>query len=131
MVKTGEEFVVYDAKTNEDLTRQILTQIIFEQESRGEHVLPVNFLRSVIAFYGNKMQELLPHYLEASMESFKHNQDTMREYVGQTMQEMDKVTPMNQFEEIGRQNMELFQQAFTMFNPFGFGAGEAKKAGKK
>ena len=115
MVKRGVEFTVIDAKTDEDLTRQVLTQIIFEQESKGYSLLPVNFLRTIISFYGGKMQQFLPPYLEASMESFINNQDKMREYVSSGV----NFSPFTQFEEIGKQNVALFQRAFSMFNPFG------------
>jgi polyhydroxyalkanoate synthesis repressor PhaR len=115
MVKRGVEFVVLDAKTNEDLTRQVLTQIIFEQESKGYSLLPVKFLRTIISFYGGKMQQFLPPYLEASMESFINNQDKMSEYASKAV----NFSPFTQFEEIGKQNMALFQRAFSMFSPFG------------
>lgn len=117
MVKRGVDFVVLDAKTDEDLTRQVLTQIIFEQESKGYSVLPIKFLRTIISFYGGKMQQFLPPYLEASMETFAQNQDKMREFFtgkssGSTF------SPFSQFEEMGKQNMAFFQQAFSIFNPF-------------
>jgi len=124
MVKRGVDFVVIDAKTDEDLTRQVLTQIIFEQESKGYSVLPIKFLRTIIGFYGGKMQQFLPPYLEASMDSFTRNQDKMSEYVANAM----KFSPLAQFEEIGKQNMALFQRAFSMFSPFEFGAKEEEAA---
>ena len=114
MVKQGKDFVVIDAKTDEDLTRQVLTQIIFEQESKGYSVLPVKFLRTIIGFYGGKMQQFIPPYLEASMENFALNQDKMRDYVAKSV----AFSPFTQFEEIGKQNMALFQKAFSMFTPF-------------
>jgi polyhydroxyalkanoate synthesis repressor PhaR len=115
LVKRGVEFVVIDAKTDEDLTRQVLTQIIFEQESKGYSLLPIKFLRTLITFYGGKMQQILPPYLEASMESFINNQDKMREYVSSAI----NYSPFTQLEEISKQNMALFQRAFSMFAPFG------------
>jgi len=114
MVKQGKDFVVIDAKTDEDLTRQVLTQIIFEQESKGYSVLPVKFLRTIISFYGGKMQQFIPPYLEASMENFSLNQDKMRDYVAKAV----PFSPFTQFEEIGKQNMAFFQKAFSMFTPF-------------
>jgi polyhydroxyalkanoate synthesis repressor PhaR len=114
MVKRGVDFTVLDARSEEDLTRQVLTQIIFEQESKGYHLLPVNFLRAIIGFYGGKMQHYLPAYLEASMENFTRNQDKMRDYVAKAMQ----YSPLAQLEEIGKQNMALFRQAFALFRPF-------------
>lgn len=118
MVKEGAEFIVYDAKSGEDLTRQVLSQIIFEQESSGgEQLLPVNFLRSVIGFYDNSLKDLLPHYLESSMASFHGNQEKMRELMGMgAVGSFGQVA--QQLEEIGKQNMELFTKAFEMFTPF-------------
>jgi len=117
MVKSGSDFIVYDAKSGEDLTRQILTQIIFEQESKGQNLLPIGFLRSLIGFYDDSIREVLPHYLESSMQSFLSNQEKMREYMG-----AGSFTGFNQFssqmEEISKQNMEMFTRAFSMFNPF-------------
>ena len=121
MVKRGVEFVVTDAKTDQDLTRQVLTQIIFEQESKGYSLLPVKFLRTIIGFYGGKMQQFLPPYLEASMDSFINNQDKMREYVSNSM----NFSPFTQLEEIGKQNMALWERAFSMFSPFGVAGEEA------
>lgn len=122
MVKEGTEFVVVDAKTTEDLTKQVLTQIIFEQESRGENLLPVSFLRNLIGFYDDSIKDFVPHYLDSSMQTFLKNQEKMREMMG--MEQFK--TPMSQFEEIGKQNLEMFSKAMeAMFNPFG--AGDEKK----
>lgn len=115
MVKEGEEFVVYDAKTNEDITRQILAQIIYEQETKGNNLLPVNFLRSLISFYDNQMSDLVPHYLEATMDNFIRNQDRMNEFARDSL---SRFSAFSQFEEIGKNNMELFKKTFSMFNPF-------------
>ena len=117
MVKEGADFIVYDAKSGEDLTRQILTQIIFEQESQGQHLLPINFLRSLIGFYDNSLKDFVPHYLESSMQAFMKNQEKMREVMGMgSMGSFGQVA--QQLEEIGKQNMELFSKAFSMFTPF-------------
>ncbi len=125
MVKEGAEFIVYDAKSGEDLTRQILTQIIFEQESHGEHLLPINFLRSIIGFYDNSLKGFVPHYLETSMQTFTKNQEKMNEMLGLgTMGSFGQVA--SQLEEIGKQNMEMFTKAFSMFTPFA-ATGESKK----
>ena len=136
MVKRGQDFLVYDAKTGDDLTRQILTQIIFEQESKGFNLLPVNFLRRIIGFYDDKMQDVLPHYLEATMDSFNKNQEKMREYMGKSLGGFS--APFSQLEEIGKQNMDLFQKAFQMWSPFdvfggedGADTDEKKPGGKK
>lgn len=115
MVKEGTDFVVRDAKTGEDLTRQILTQIIFEQESKGSELLPVNFLRSVIRYYGDEFHKFLPPYLDAVMENFMQHQESLSEVVRKNM---GNYTPFGQLEELSRQNMAMFQQAFSDFNPF-------------
>jgi polyhydroxyalkanoate synthesis repressor PhaR len=126
MVKEGAEFIVYDAKSGEDLTRQILTQIIFEQESHGEHLLPINFLRSLIGFYDNSLKGFVPHYLEGAMQTFTKNQEKMNEMLGLgTLGSFGQVA--TQLEEIGKQNMEMFTKAFSMFAPFTAAADAAKK----
>ena len=127
MVKTGEDFVVYDAKSGEDITRSVLTQIIVEEEAKGgQNMLPVNFLRQLISFYGDNLQALVPRYLENSMASFARNQEQMRGY----MQGAFGMLPFSQqLEEMGKQNMALFQNALRMFSPFKFPApGEAAGA---
>jgi len=115
MVKREVEFVVRDAKTGDDITCQILTQIIFEQESRGANLLPISFLRSVIRFYDGEMQKVLPPYLEVMMENFSQNQQKLAEAMSKSI---GGYSPFSQFEEIGKQNMALFQQAMKAFNPF-------------
>jgi polyhydroxyalkanoate synthesis repressor PhaR len=115
MVRDNVEFVVQDAKTGDDITRSVLTQIIFDQESRGQAVLPVQFLRRLIKFYGDSMQGFLPAYLEMSMESFARGQEQLRE---QYARAFGGKTPMAAFEEQTRQNMALFQQAVRMWAPF-------------
>lgn len=116
-VKDGKEFVVVDAKTNEDLTRQVLTQIIFEQEVKGNHLLPLSFLRTVIRFCGDKMQTVLQHYLDASMKTFLNNQERVQTVFGRAI--ADGMSPLSQIEEMTRQNVAFFEKAFTMFSPFG------------
>ncbi len=115
MVKDGKDFVVYDAKTGEDITRSVLTQIIFEEEGKGQNLLPISFLRQLIAFYGDSLQTLIPTYLDLSMSSFAKNQEQIREHVTEAFGSMN---PFQSFEELGRQNMALFQRAVQMFNPF-------------
>ena len=101
MVKEGTEFVVFDAKTNEDITRSVLTQIIFEEEAKGQNLLPINFLRQLISYYGDSLQSVVPDYLEMSMRSFSDNQDKMREILPENL----TANPMfKQFEEMGRKN---------------------------
>ncbi len=121
MTREGREFVVYDAKTGEDITRSVLTQIILEEDSKGRNLLPIGFLRHLISFYDDSLRTLLPRYLELSMENFARHQDQMRSYMEQTF---GSFFPVKQFEELTRQNLALFQQAATMFNPF---AAEQKK----
>ena len=112
MVREGVEFVVFDAKTNDELTRQILTQIIFEEESRGEALLPVQFLRQLIGFYGNSMQAVLPSYLEMSLDSFSRQQEQLRTQFTRTF----AGTPGGGLmEEAVRQNMAMFERAMKIF----------------
>ncbi|MGO1120389.1 polyhydroxyalkanoate synthesis repressor PhaR [Rhodovibrionaceae bacterium A322] len=114
MVKEDVDFVVYDAKSGEDITRQVLTQIIVEEESKGENLLPISFLRQLISFYGNGMQWMVPSYLEHVMDSLTNNQEQMTK----AMQEsMGGVFPFSNMEELGRQNMAMFEQTMKMFNP--------------
>ncbi len=115
MVKDSTDFIVRDAKTGEELTRQILTQIIFEQESKGSELLPINFLRSVIRFYGDEFHKVLPPYLDAMMENFTQNQEKMSDAVRSSI---GNYPPFGQLEELGKQNMAMFQKAFSSFNPF-------------
>jgi len=115
MVKSGEDFVVYDAKTNEDITRSVLTQIIFEQENKeGQNLLPIKFLRQLIRFYGDSMQMLVPRYLEVSLDSLTKEQEKFREQISQAF----GISGFGAMEEQVRRNMEMFKQAFTMFTPF-------------
>jgi len=125
MVRQGVEFVVYDAKSNDDLTRQILTQIIFEQENRGEALLPVQFLRQLIGFYGDKMQSVLPSYLEMSLDSFTRQQDELRQQFTRALAQTPGGTIM---EEAVRQNMAMFERAMRMFPGFGTATPPASQA---
>lgn len=120
MVKGGKDFIVQDAKTGEDLTRSVLTQIIFEQESKGYNILPVAFLRRIISFYDDNLRTLLPHYLESSMEAFSQNQNKMRDYLSKSPvgDVFGNLSPVKQFEMMGKHNMDLFQQAVDMFSQF-------------
>ena len=116
MVKDGVDFVVNDAKTGEDITRKVLTQIIFEEEGRGQNLLPVPFLRQLIGFYGDRMQAFLPSYLELSLESFIKQQERMRE----KFTAVAPVPVLGMFDEQVRQNMALFDRAMKMFTPFSY-----------
>ena len=116
MVREGREFEVVDAKTGEDITRQVLTQIIVDEEARGSTMLPVNFLKQLIGLYGNSMQGMVPQYLEAAMDAFQRNQSAMREAFGG-----------NVFADIAKRNMEMFEGASRAFTT-GPGAGGKPKA---
>jgi polyhydroxyalkanoate synthesis repressor PhaR len=122
MVKTGEDFVVYDAKTGEDITRSVLTQIIFEQENKeGQNLLPITFLRQLIRFYGDSMQMLVPRYLEVSIESLTREQEKFRQQMAQAF----GVGAFTSLEEQVRRNMEMFERTFAMFAPFARREGQA------
>ena len=114
MVKQGEDFVVTDAKTGEDITRAVLGQIIFEQEGRGgQPLLGIAFLRQLIRFYGDQMQTLLPTYLESSLSAFTHNQDKLREQMTRAF----SGDALGVIEEQTRQNMDMFAEAMRMWTP--------------
>jgi polyhydroxyalkanoate synthesis repressor PhaR len=120
MVKSGEDFLVNDAKTGEDITRSVLTQIIFEQENKGQNLLPITFLRQLIRFYGDSIQNLIPTYLDFSIDSLVRDQDKLR---GQ----MKSAFGPSALDVIGdqvRRNTEMFEQAMRMFLPFGAGRPE-------
>jgi polyhydroxyalkanoate synthesis repressor PhaR len=117
MVREGVDFTVQDAKTGEDITRAVLTQIIFEQESRGEALMPVQFLRRLIRYYGHSMQGFVPAYLDLSMESFSKSQDTWREQLSKTWSGARAPMGLGLFEETARQNMALFDRALKMWAP--------------
>lgn len=121
MVREGTEFLVYDAKTNEDLTRQILTQIIFEEEQRGEALLPVQFLRQLIGFYGGQMQGVLPSYLEMSLDNFAKQQEQLR---GQFAKAFGATPGAGLIDEAVKRNMAMFEQAMKMFPGFAYGRTE-------
>jgi polyhydroxyalkanoate synthesis repressor PhaR len=114
MIKDGGDFVAYDAKTGEDITRSVLTQIIVEQEHKGQNLLPISFLRQLISLYGDSMQFLVPGYLEQAMIAFARNQQQMRKNLQATF----GVFPFGQFEEMGKQNMALFERALRMLAPY-------------
>lgn len=124
MVKKGEEFTVQDAKTGDDITHPVLTQIIFELENKdGQNMLPIPFLRQLIAFYGDQMQMIVPSFLEQSMLAFSKEQERFREQMKGTLGKspidvMNMTTPMKALEEQTRRNMEMFQNAMRMFTPF-------------
>jgi polyhydroxyalkanoate synthesis repressor PhaR len=132
LIKEGGDFVAYDAKTGEDITRSVLTQIIVEQEQKGQNLLPTSFLRQLIGFYGDSMQFLVPGYLEQAMIAFARNQEQMRKNLQATF----GIFPFGQFEEMGKQNIALFERALKMLSPYGreerpvSDAAETKKEGE-
>ncbi|MDP6353270.1 MAG: polyhydroxyalkanoate synthesis repressor PhaR [Alphaproteobacteria bacterium] len=114
MVKDGVDFVVYDAKSGDDITRSVLTQIIFEEENKGQNLLPIGFLRQLIGFYDDGLRTVLPTYLDLSMQAFARNQEEMRAYVGNTFGDL---FPIGQMQQWGAQNMAVFERALGMFAP--------------
>jgi polyhydroxyalkanoate synthesis repressor PhaR len=132
MVRDGDDFVVYDAKTGEDITRSVLAQIIFEEEAKGASMLPTSFLRQLIRLYGDTLQSFVPSYLEASMENFSQHQEKMREQVRAAF---GPNPALEAYESMARANMEMFQNAMRMFAPAAAapspgapgGGGEAKE----
>ncbi|MGN6285028.1 MAG: polyhydroxyalkanoate synthesis repressor PhaR [Afipia sp.] len=115
MVKEGEDFLVYDAKTGDDITRSVLAQIIFEQENKaGQNLLPTTFLRQLIRFYGDSMQMVVPKYLEQSIDTLTREQEKFRKQMANTF----SGTPFAPLEEHVRRNMEMFERTFSMFKPF-------------
>ena len=113
MVKAGTEFEVRDARTGEDITRSVLTQIIFEEEAKGQSLLPIKFLRQLIRFYGDSLQGFVPGYLDMSMDSFTKNQEAMRTRIAEAFGGGSQV-----IETITRQNLAMFERAMQMFSPF-------------
>jgi polyhydroxyalkanoate synthesis repressor PhaR len=114
MVKDGVEFEVQDARTGDDITRSVLTQIIFEEEAKGQNLLPIKFLRQLIRFYGDSLQAFVPGYLDMSMDSFTKNQGAMRDRIAEAMGGGN-----NMVENLTRQNLAIFERAMQMFTPFG------------
>jgi polyhydroxyalkanoate synthesis repressor PhaR len=113
MVKDGVEFEVQDARTGEDITRSVLTQIIFEEEAKGQNLLPIKFLRQLIRFYGDSLQAFLPGYLDMTMDSFAKNQGAMRDRIAEAMGGGNQM-----IENLTRQNLAIFERAMQMFSPF-------------
>jgi len=126
MVQEGVEFIVTDAKTGEDITRSVLTQIIVEEEAKGQNLLPINFLRQLISFYGDSMQWLVPSYLDQMMEAFAENQGRMRQSMQETFGGM---FPFANLEEMSKQNMAVFENAMRMFSPFATETESAEASG--
>ena len=116
MVKEGQDFVVRDAKSGEDITRSVLTQIIFEEENKGQNLLPIFFLRQLICFYGDSLQNMVPRYLDSTMAAFTQNQEQFRQHFSKSMV---NANPISKMEELGQQNLAVFQQTVGMFSPIG------------
>ncbi|MBV8977022.1 MAG: polyhydroxyalkanoate synthesis repressor PhaR [Alphaproteobacteria bacterium] len=119
MVKQGTEFEVRDARTGEDITRSVLTQIIFEEEAKGQSLLPIKFLRQLIRMYGDSLQSFVPGYLDLSMESFSKNQEAMRSRIAEAFGGGGQM-----IEAMTRQNLAMFERAMQMFSPFAIRARE-------
>ncbi len=115
MVRGGRDFAVYDAKSGEDITRSVLTQIIVEEESKGRSLLPESFLRHLIGFYGDSLQTVLPRYLELAMAGFARQQEQMRRSVEQAM---GGFLPFGGLEEMGKQQKAMMERAMSLFSPF-------------
>ncbi len=126
MVKEGVDFVVKDAKTGEDITRSVLTQIIVEEESKGQNLLPISFLRRLIAFYGDNLQGMLAQYLDFALRGFSQNQDEMRKTVGGAFGGM---FPFGDIDEMSRRNLALFENTMRMFQPFAGAKGPSSAPG--
>ena len=119
MVRDGRDFVVYDAKSGEDLTRSVLTQIIVEQEGKGQNMLPISVLRQLIGLYGDNLQSLVPRYLEAAMASFTQQQEQMRDTLTKTMGGfMPFPAGVPNMQEVGKQNIAMIERAMSLFTPF-------------
>jgi polyhydroxyalkanoate synthesis repressor PhaR len=121
MVKEGVEFEVRDARTSDDITRQVLAQIIFEEENKGQHLLPIQFLRQLIRFYGDSLQAFVPSYLEMSMKSFAENQQEMRQKFAEAI---GGKLPFGDIQQMTRQNIAVFERAMKMFTPFAGNMGQ-------
>ena len=118
MVRQGRDFVVFDARTNADITRQVLAQIIFEEEQRGENLLPIQFLRQLIRLYGDQMQGLVPSYLEMSLDAFAKGQEGFREQAAKAIHVAAEANPaVKLFEEQVKTNMALFADAMRLWAP--------------
>lgn len=140
MIKDGYDFVVYDAKSGDDITRSVLTQIIAEKETTGgENMLPTGFLRNLIGFYGGDIQPVVPNYLESTLDLFVKNQERVREQINKSFEGMNPMNTMKGMgvfgapglEEMKRQNMAMFERTMKMFNPFSIGGYAANQEQSK
>jgi polyhydroxyalkanoate synthesis repressor PhaR len=126
MVKDGTEFEVRDARTGEDITRSVLTQIIVEEEGKGQNLLPIKFLRQLIRFYGDSLQAFVPGYLDLSMDSFAKNQEAMKSRVAEAFGGGSSA-----LEAMTRQNLQMFERAMKMFTPFAMQGGAPSEGESK
>ena len=136
MVKEGHDFVVKDAKSGKDITRSVLTQIIVDQESKGENLLPTSFLRNLIGFYGDNIQQVVPNYLETTLDIFVKNQERVREQINKSLEGMSNMQGMfpgtpSSIEELNRKNIEMFERTMKMFTPFAMNYGTGEEDSKK
>ncbi|MFN4089006.1 MAG: polyhydroxyalkanoate synthesis repressor PhaR [Alphaproteobacteria bacterium] len=127
MVQDGVDFIVFDAKTKEDLTRAVLTQVIVEEEGKGQSLLPEKFLRQIISCYGDSMRWMLPQYLDSTMHWFQQNQEAMRKQVEASF---GRGNPLTAIEEVSRHNMAAIEQAMRMFNPFAVAKNDGQAGGE-
>lgn len=125
MIQEGHDFMVVDAKTGEDITRSVLAQIIVDQESGEENLLPTNFMRTLISFYGDNFKSMVPSYLDQTLNTFVKNQEKLQEQIKKSIDDMKSISPMDNiftppanFEELTRQNMEIFERTIKMMAPF-------------
>lgn len=135
MVQQNHDFVVIDAKSGDDITRSVLTQIIADQESEDETLLPTNFMRTLISFYGNNAKAMLPSYLEQTMAVFEQNQERFQEQISKSLEgipNMENMFPQQKaMEDIARMNMEMYQNALKMMPPFNLAYGADSDTKKK
>ncbi len=129
MVRQGRDFVVYDAKTGEDITRGVLTQIIVEEEGKGHNLLPTTFLRQLIGFYGDQMQNVVPRFLEQAMGALAQQQEQVRTAMQKTMGSIGTMFPFGSMEEVSRQNMAMMERALSLFAPFYRSGGSSESGG--
>jgi polyhydroxyalkanoate synthesis repressor PhaR len=123
----AKNFIVFDAKTGEDITRSVLTQIILEEDSKGRNLLPISFLRQLIGYYDDNLRAFLPRYLELSMDNFVTNQEQIAKYIEGTL---GRLFPLGPFEDMARQNLAMFQRAANAFSPFPHGEKGAPAEGE-
>ena len=125
MIQEGHDFVVVDAKSGDDITRSVLAQIIVDQESGEENLLPTNFMRTLISFYGDNFKAMVPSYLDQTLNTFVKNQEKLREQINKSIEDMKSINPMvpgaGNIEEMTRQNMEIFERTMKMMSPFNMG----------